>query len=470
MVTITAPLSKYVDNNDSSTYTLQWTNSYTGQYAFEVMYKLKRSSSWLTTGKITSTATSYDLRNLHTLTGVDIDEVQYRLVVYYMTTEGIETKDFSDAAYMYSLVFNSGKSGHLNIWDGEKAIQMPLMGSISNAGIKKLNIMTASGVKQVPIVESDSPLAGKVMIQTADGPKHLAVKEPVFVYDTTKLQTYGTVTASYRVASYSSTSYNVLYNHPVYSLTSAAYRTYAARYDTGYYYNLYNHPVYSVANYAYRAYTQYYVASYYYDGPYPHAEGTAVSTPGYTYSYTAYRTYRITTSYKRYSYTTTTGPTKYFKYVIAPLSYRTVYAYSYSTRRTYRAYYTTYYGPVTDGAAYYYTTSTRYGYTVYYGIGQYNHPAYVTIAARYYTRYGYHYEGPKYISYAAYTVTNVPARYSLSYSRYYYHTGYTYQSGYTTTDVPARYTLSYSRYYMPVTYNYISGYSYSGYRYSYPVA
>ena len=40
-VTITSPKSVYVDDKDSSTYTLQWTTDVSGQTAYEILYKKK---------------------------------------------------------------------------------------------------------------------------------------------------------------------------------------------------------------------------------------------------------------------------------------------------------------------------------------------------------------------------------------------------------------------------------------------
>lgn len=476
MVTITAPKSKYVDNNDASTYTLKWTNAYSGQYGFAVLYKLKSSASWLTTGIINSTATSYDLRNINNLLGIDIDEIQYRLVVYYKTSDGTETRDFSDAAYIYSLIFNSGISGHLKVNNGSTTIDHPTFTTIKNNNIEKLNIQTDSGKQMIPLVDSSSPLAGKTKIKTNSGVKNLATNNANFTYDTTKLTTYGTATANY--TSYSSEQ------STGYKQVSAAYNSYSTGYNT-----LYKNYGYTEYVGSYYKYTTYQITTRYDSYNYNYYEKAY-----YTY-YSNLRSYTYTPSVALPAPLTYAGrygmyadPTYYsysVRYVVGSTEYGPIWGgyggggISYYTMRPYYYYYPTsyyyYYAPQYTGATGTYEARySRYKYVSGYSIGQYGPYALY--------RYGYYVSGYGYYYYQTMVVTTGYS-FNTDYVTYYYaqpstkyysyevsiessHTGYYYYGQAAT----GRYTYYNS-------YKYISGYvnaRYSSYTYyitnSYSVA
>lgn len=496
MVTITAPKSVYVDNNDSSTYTLKWTNAYTGQYAFEVLYRLKTSSSWLTTGKVTSTSSSYDLRNLHSLTGVDIDEVQYRLVVYYKTTAGIETKDFSDAAYIYSLVFNSGTSGYLNAWDGSQKVQMPLMDTINNDNIEKLNINVSGNIKKIPLVADNTPLAGSAKIKTANGVKHLAVKDPTFTYDTSKMTTYGNVYGSYAVPQYGYKYYTYSYvGGTGYQVVTNAYNTYAYKY----YYTRYYTTTYAIRTYGYNTYANTQGSGNKYDRTYRYISatsyayyvptylttyitghrGTKVTGPlytrGYGYGGTVYyyagsaglRSYGYSVSgyyYVPSGYYCITYNNAQYSYYYSPTSYyRTLYYYrNYTTTIGYRVYAN-------------YNSITAYGPRLYYywyyysdALSSYRSAYYVTPVSTSYRIDTYAYSYYRYTYYYYYNKVSgyVQPTYSISYRLYNKPVSYSY---YAST-VPATYRTYNTYAYRYLNYAYLGSYSYITYTYKYTVS
>jgi hypothetical protein len=167
MVTIIQPKSVYVDNSNANTYTLTWkqetptVEGYTvNQYAFEVLYRVKGNTSWSTTGKISSTATSYDLRKLHEYLGTDLDEIQYQLYVYYSGTYENDTYTYTDSSLKYSLVFNQGYSYTLKVFDGENTLEYPLFDNVNNSNIDITNINVDSSTKKLPLVPQDHPLGG----------------------------------------------------------------------------------------------------------------------------------------------------------------------------------------------------------------------------------------------------------------------------------------------------------------------
>ncbi len=462
MVTITQPLSAYVDNNDSSTYTLKWSNSqYTGQYAIEILYKTKASETWLTTGKIETGTDEYDLRNLHTLTGVDLDEIQYRLIVYYKTSDGIETRDFSDAAYIYSLIFNPGSNESLKIYDGKSTSEYPLFSDINNPSISKLAIKTKNGVKTLPLVNADSPIAGnaKIVVDGDKAIKSFATNDPNFTYDTSRLTTYGTAEA-YSVEpvytqNYDGKYYNTLYENGYTSYYgNKAYTTYNnnygyTRYDNNvgyrlyyapdtYYYKTGNCTYYKTGNYSYLSYK--YQSTYYYYGV--HSYGST----GYYYSYAA----RRPVGYGSTNYYYGNGSSKYDVNVYAYGNGTITYKYNYTYAESYysgvvyavKSYYMTHYGPQPimysyRAYAYKYLPATGYTPTPFYvdtyGSGTYYLSKYNQY---YYSTYGYY----KYNTYGT----------------YYYRT----DSAYTKT----YYTVT------PYSYYYLSGYEDRSYNYRYQVS
>lgn len=507
MVTITSPKSVYVDNTKADTYTLIWKNTYSGQYSFEVLYKLKTSSSWLTTGKIISENTSYDLRNIHDLLGIDIDEIQYRLVVYYKTTEGIEIKDFSDAALIYSLIFNTGFTESLKVYDGTSTIKHPIFSTVENTALETLKIKTDEGIKKLPLVESNSPISSAVKIKTNKGIKHLASNNPKFSYDTSVLTTYGTVTAYYTTPNYRQDVYYTARYSSYNNLDSPAYNNYAASYYTKYttvpasYYTTRYDGVYYTTRYNGRYYTTYGNNHYYTTYANNYRYYNYISSY-YSYSYIPYYAYSYPSSYRAvltygvvgsYSYTyvkyaTSRGPVygggggpiygTYYIYV--PASY----AYSYGP-----SYYTIAYPSTYDSRRYYYNTGTytmtQYGPHPNYTMGYYNYiiryaySSHTVYNSTYGARYSYgtiQYNTYGTVKYNTYGTVNY--NYNTAY-RYNYNTVYNYNTYYSTNEIngyyissvtPARYSIKYTVNYTAYYYNTLTGYTPHYYGYSYTVA
>lgn len=483
MVTITQPLSTYVDNNDSSTYTLTWTNdNYTGQYAFEILYKIKSSDSWLTTGKIESTLASYDLRNLHDLLGIDLDEIQYRLVVYYKTTDGVETRDFSDAAYIYSLIFNSGSNESLKTYDGKTTSEYPLFSEINNNNIRHMNIQTANGTKRLPLVDNDSPIAGNVKIVVADGDskitKSFANKSPVFTYDTSKLTTYGTVQSYSSEPIYSTGSYNseAYSNYSSKRYDGRYYNTAYGSYYTSYYGNKY-YTAYN-NNYGYTKYTNNVGTNSYYGN-----EGY-YTTPSSTYSYYTYSIYSYASHWAEYRYygvyqygylkgyyVTPNGPVPYGGVgTTTPgniYRYYQVYQYGYYvTQYNYHAYDKTY----RDWMIYYWYTMTQYGpHSVKDDKYYYRYYEYTRSAPRIFYGTKYAYTKYYYTTYSKYYYTTYGYYKYTTYGTYYYRTDSQYYYSYYTTTSYNYYTVYAHRYYTTYYYYYQSGYDDRSYSYTYTV-
>lgn len=464
MVTITQPLSAYVDNDNPSTHTLRWTNQYTGQYAFEVLYKQKSTSSWLTTGKIESDQSDYDLRNLHNLTGIDLDEIQYRLVVYYQTTEGIETRDFSDAAYIYSLIFNSGSTESVKVYDGTTTSEYPLFSEIKNDAIDHIRVSTDDGVKKLPVVDKSSPLAGTAKIVMPGGTvKHLAGNAPNFTYDTSTLPTYGTVKtqgdvevyakesvsieaySDYYAYRYDGRHYNTLYEYRYSSYYGNKSYTrydnnYGVYYTSSQYYYYYNLTGYYNYTYNYLNYTYKYIHAY---------TGYGRYNPSYTY------TYRYISGYSRYNYSYYTYYTEYHR------------SYNYSTRRV--VYTISHPGRVTNLTGY----KINYAYGTGYAIAV--NDAYYTYTSNVWDWINSYAYGTGSRSYTYYTRST-----SVTYNTYYYRY-VTYRLYYYRTDT--KYTVTYYRmtpynyytvyhhlYYRLNYYYYKSGYSHQEYQYTYKVS
>jgi hypothetical protein len=83
---ITSPKAAYVDRNASTL--VQWSGDLTSyQTHYEVLYRLTTTASWSTLGKTASTsARSYDLKNIFSKINADATEVYYRIVIYYSYT------------------------------------------------------------------------------------------------------------------------------------------------------------------------------------------------------------------------------------------------------------------------------------------------------------------------------------------------------------------------------------------------
>lgn len=433
MVTINTPGSIYVDNNNASTYTLSWAGSIAGQNAYEILYRSKGASAWLTMGKVTSTATSYDLRQIYPkLSNCDFTEIEYRVLLYYSTTNSTGTLTGTEYSQVFEVIFNSGIAGYHKIQTGTNArSEVPIFSSINNPSVSKLKMQTDKGIKQIPLVDSSSPLAPtgpKWKFRTDSGVKIAAGKTGRFgaaympagavgefnqgvvrytpIYRTENYisaagynyQYITGYTTRYRIASYR-TEYQLTGYNTYYSIRSNAYYT---RYDytaqTGEYYTSESGPVTTI--YYYKAHSKYYYnTNLRYDGIAYHTR-TAPQDPGwhyYIYGAAQYYTksdtyYYYESRYKNVYYSAATGG---YGGPVYGAGGRVVGSYSVTTYSYFIKYYYTVTRHNVYGTRSYYqfhnaTYNTHHSplYSIYYRIASYS--------TYYDTNYGYRYQAPRY--------------------------------------------------------------------------
>ena len=457
MVNILSPKSVYVINDDPSTYTLTWAGSITGQIAYEILYQLKGSSAWLTAGRVNSTSTSYDLRNIYNLLGIDFSEISYKVVLTYEKTENNETTTGTESSNVYSLIFNQGIVGSLNVQNQNTSESYPIFNRINNEDIDAIKIKTSKGIKLVPLVDSSSPLSSDFKIRISNNnTRCVATNSPSFTYYTpSSSDTFGNFT----VNGYYTYNYQRSYNYistPSYSYlyitgtSSDRYRTYTYGYK---YYNYlrssvrnylsyrysfissysYRYSYHSSTSYAYRSDSEIYSDYYSYISTnaytYSYISGTGYQVGGYANgpgsvpgeSHYAWNGYGWYTGY-HYSGNSCFTPTVYYYYYAVPIySYKSVSAtYSY---RIYSGYYYYYYKYSWNNYSYRYTStlyaySTKYYYTytnTYAYDRTYQYAYYHYNNYYYWNNYAYRYTADVY-SYRYYT-TSAPVTY-----RYYYKT------------------------------------------------
>lgn len=355
MVTIIRPQSSYGAYNDSSAFILEWSCDISGQSGYEIYYKLSDSSSWLSTGKITSTDTTYNLGNIYSLLGVDFTEITYKVKIYYNTTNNEGALTGTEESDIYTIVFRQPASGYLKVYDGEETQSYPLFNSISNNSLNKLNIKKTGGTFVAPLLDTTSPVASELKIKVGEDNKAIANS-----YATGLAYTANDTPGEFDQASTMNT-YSYTYKGSYY-LSSYYYYYYSQRYD----YNDWN----SISGYTYYNKSYYYyekLYSYYYYGQ------------GYTYTYKNYTGYKYNGS-KKYSYIGSLGIGTYYTYPAGPSS--TYYTYKTSgTTQTKKSttvgyyYYTAY--------SYKYVQSSNPNYSYYYYSSQYYYSKNYTY--RYYT-------------------------------------------------------------------------------------
>ena len=467
MVTITSPKSVYVDNNDSSTYTLKWT-AVTGQTAFEVLYKLRTSDTWQTAGKILSTDTSYDLRQIYSLLGIDFQEISYKLCVYTTVTSENVTSTGYEYSEVYQLIFNQGPSGELNIYSGGATTSYPVFSKVSNPNLEYLNI-NSNGIKKIPLVPESSPLASKMAVKTPKGIRFIAGKTtnirdyytsqgtPVGYFSAYVNQYYNTYTYYSYITSYR--YYTAPNTYSSYSYPSA-YRYYTAPNTYGYYsyvtsYRYYTAPnTYSSYSYpsAYRYYTAPNTYGYYYyaTGAYTSYKATIYSYYKYSYSFVnrTYVSWSYGYSYGAYGYGGHVSGTNYGYSVWVPGTYVVE---GYKTEETTYGYYTY----RTEGFSYSVSTpgGTFYGYA-YRSIPEFHSttPSYTTVYKYDKTYYYYSYYNVKVYAGAYYIKTYKYLTTPSAYAYKYYVTSYKYLSEPNTyaynSKVTGSVNTSYNYYYI----------------------
>ena len=340
IVSITSPQSAFLNANNAQNL-VKWTNQRSGQTAYEILYKLKSADSWSTLGKVASTTPQADLNGIFTAIGrKDIQELYYRILVYYSWTEGNDQITGSEYTDAYRVIFNIGGEGKLSVWDGDTARRFTVYSNDSKAS-PSLKVNTSKGIKKIPIVDSESPLKGKVKIQTPSGTRFLASEsasfQPTNIYGNGSFNRYVTTYASKQESQldgYSRyTKYKSVSNIDYY----ARYTAYSYRYDktTVDYYNTNIVYAYDTTIDYYNRYTVYRYDSY-------------INTAAYYYAYNS------------------STPTSY-SYSSAPHCY---YYYYYGYKYTRDMYYTRGYYGINN--TYYYNITYYYGYSPGYGGGSYS--------------------------------------------------------------------------------------------------
>ena len=511
-VSITSPQSVYVDLGDPTTYTLNWARNSSApldqqfivgnQTAYEIMYREKGSTIWLTTGKVESTEKSYDLTQIRTITGLDFTEIEYKVRVYYqydqfttdMAIVGVH-EGYADSE-IYTIIFKPESSGELSSYNDSEIYRYPFFDSVDTDNIN----IQCDGVKHIPLVDYDSPIAGPLKIKVGDSNMALAttadkatfVDEPYpsgtyigckYVKEDTSYQVYAyKEDTGYRYentpAYYEKSTYDYKYK----TNPSIRYDVYNTGYDKYKYYYAYKYYYYSTkvtetkynrTDSYYRGYYYYY---YYYSYKYSYYvsyyKGSSASSVGvYGYRNDTYQSL-VTGYYRLYYYHWSSSENRN----VPDLSgYVTVYSYQG------RVYYTNNYlyrhsivGNVVDPcvhftAAYYYYKYYYYKYTTSYYYSPYYSYNYKyssdQVNSRYYGYYYYEYTNYYYYynkdSSSYKTSTNYDYAYYTYAYKYYY--DYAYRYDYYYYYVPAgNNKVSYTYYY-----DYKNGYKYNTRYYNY---
>ena len=438
MINIISPKSVYVNNDDPSTYTLNWEGSLPdGQVSYEILYREKGSDTWLTSGKVVSTATEYDLRNIYSQLNIDFVEIEYKVNVTYEKSENDETIKGTESSNTFSLIFNQGITADLNVWVNSEKRSYPMFDEIRNDNMNIMSVHTPNGNKLLPLVDDDNVLSSDMRIQVADDKiQSVARYDPDFKYYTpTDADVFGTINVEGQYNYSYQRSYNYIstygYNYSYYDSTSSD--VYCS-YESGYVY--YNYLVSSVRNtlrdttsfisaysyrysytrsdnmYGYRYYS--YLRSYanvqhsdsYYYIP-TQLVKSVYAAYGYGYSYQYYMggAQYSATAYATY-YTYATGVYQTYVQISSQGSSTAGRGYGYATHAlAYLVYYA-----YTSGTYYYYQSSPVYAYDK---SQFYSYVLRTTAYAYTATRYSYKY-------YTYYTYTNTYA-YDRGYSYEYYH-------------------------------------------------
>lgn len=438
MINIISPKSVYVNNDDPSTYTLNWEGSLpSGQVSYEVLYKEKGSETWLTTGKVMSTDTTYDLRNIYTLVNIDFVEIEYKVTITYESINDGETIRGNESSNTFSLIFNQGISGDLNVWVNSEKRSYPMFSTINNDNVNTLAIRTTDGDKLLPLVDEDSVLASDMRVRvSSDKTQSVAGYDPDFKYYTpTDSDVFGTIEVEGQYNYNYQSSYNYIssygYNYSYYDGTASD--TYCTQEDGYAYYNYLASSTQNeltgtdsyITNYSYKysyrrsdlAYglkyynylrssvRNYLNKSYYYQPSKLVSAVYLVYSTTYQYSYYGGGSGDTTNFYARY-YTYASGV--YLSRVVIRSFGSSSFGRSYSYATTADAYLA--YNYMASETLYYYTYTNVYAYdkTYYYSF------------LRYSTVYNYTRDVYAYRDYTYYTYTNVYA-YDKTYQYVYYH-------------------------------------------------
>lgn len=419
-VTVLQPGSVYADLEDDTTYILKWKNDINGQYAYEIMYKLKKSADWSTLGINSSTDTSFDLREIYNVTGLDIHELYYRVMVYFKS-DGLEGKECSST---FSIIFKNKITSYLGTYDGSSISHYPAFDKINSTDIETLSVSVNNSIKHFPLVDEDSPLNSHLKVRTEKSIKSVASQyakfRPSNIYGRGEFNKYIHQEYQYTDYVYRNDAYNYSYQ---YAYTGYKNDTYHYSYADSYRY----------AGYSSRTYYYYYTSSYTrtayaYDKTYLYyyRQRDTYKNGRYNYRYYYYYTWR--TYYKD-------PPSQYSTYIsytpsfaqnlniaslvnninssggVSPLVDIVPARYGYFTGyvRVHAKY------PAPSYSYYYYNSGASYRYYRY---------SYTGYAYRYYRAYGYYYYISSYAYLYKYVYGYKPYNYSVTNYGYKYLTGY----------------------------------------------
>ena len=323
-ITIISPKSNYLmpDVNDgiSENQYITWEQNEGTQTGYEIMYKLKSSGTWNTTGKIDSSQSKHPLMDIYNNLHHPFEEIYYKVKVF---TEDHSSNDSDGSMAVnksslvsdtYSVIFKSGMEVSVaKVFDGNEVLEFPVYDTIDSDTVDDINIIideTTGKTVHLPIVEPDSPIAGDTKIAMGNGEtKHWAkgygdFDDHVLTEPDASGEFWGYYSQNYIQYSYGyryavdhyDTNYQYGYK-PVSEGTYVYEYAYDAKYDRtdSYYYRYVSGTRYNSISYDQYAYTTEKETGYQYSEMYYYGVGSEAYVtgynrytyyvPGYTYSY-----------------------------------------------------------------------------------------------------------------------------------------------------------------------------------------
>lgn len=184
MIEITSKGSVYLDRSLKNTDSIvTWKSSYDGQTHYEILYKMKTSDTWSTSGKIESKDTSYDLFNLYEFINLDFTEIQYKVRVYFVTLNDIGELKGTEDSNIYSVVFKSCSDNGLIVYN-DQFIHMPLLSENDDSNIQSLLVKVNGKLRRSPLVDSDSPIVSNTTVKIDNSLRRLAMIDKANFIDT----------------------------------------------------------------------------------------------------------------------------------------------------------------------------------------------------------------------------------------------------------------------------------------------
>lgn len=314
-ITIISPKSNYLmpDVNDgiSENQYITWEQDEGTQTGYEIMYKLKSSGTWNTTGKIESSQSKHPLMDIYNNLHHPFEEIYYKVKVF---TEDHSSNDSDGSMAVnksslvsdtYSVIFKSGMEVSVaKVFDGNEVLEFPVYDTIDSDTVDDINIIideTTGKTVHLPIVEPDSPIAGDTKIAMGNGEtKHWAkgygdFDDHVLTEPDASGEFWGYYSQNYVQYSYGyryavdhyDTNYQYGYK-PVSEGTYVYEYAYDAKYDRtdSYYYRYVSGTRYNSTSYTEYAYTTEKETGYQYSEMYSYGVGSEAYVTGYNrYTY-----------------------------------------------------------------------------------------------------------------------------------------------------------------------------------------